>query len=142
MFPTGPIGELLVQGAPVIFPVAVSIDERGSAEGRDHVVVFGPAADVTAFVPGTHYGPGTTHALVTLARGELVSLVMRRWPGSELRELATAAPPGSVLVGILLRGRLAVCALPLFMLALCAAAAGPGGIEVSSMRERGRAQSD
>lgn len=140
MFPTGPIGELLVLGAPVIFPVAASIDERGSAEGRDHVVVFGPAAAVTAFVPGTHYGPDTTHALVTLARSELVTLVLRRWPQSTLQELASAAARGTVHVGILTGGGMAVSPLPLFMLALCAEAADPSGIEVCSVRERGRAQ--
>ena len=58
--------ELLVQ-APVIFPVAVSIDERGRPRGRRRVVVFGPGCG-RDFVPA-HYGPDTTHAGDAGARG-------------------------------------------------------------------------
>lgn len=136
MFALGPIGELLVMGAPVILPVAVHIDGRATPEGRDHVVLFGALADVTALVPDADHGPDDTHLVVALARAELVSLAMRRWPRSPVEHLADAAAPGSVHVAILTPTVMAVAAMPLTMLAICAQAGPARRVDVGPVRMR------
>jgi len=119
--PTGPVGQLLLNGAPVLYTVALEVLSRPTPEARDHVLVFGAREDVLALVPGVTHGPADTHVIAVVPRGELVTLALGRWPASPVVALASPARERWVLLAVVEGGRMLANALPIAALSILAA---------------------